>query len=152
VNEGDVPPSISVVSRVAVLGVLGLFVILFAWMASTLLLPWIKTGSPPPPFTGATVCVAVVGPFAFLGWCGAHIYKIFNTHLSVEGIWTPTLRGRVLVRWSDIKGVRVKGQELRLWSSTLSIAINVWCYTRPDRVPAFVQGHLPAHCVSQLAG
>jgi hypothetical protein len=52
VNEEDVPPVISQVSRLIVFGGFALFVILFAWMAGTLLLPWIKTGSPPPTFTG----------------------------------------------------------------------------------------------------
>jgi hypothetical protein len=36
VNEEDVPPVILQVSRVAVLGALGLFAVLFAWMSGTL--------------------------------------------------------------------------------------------------------------------
>jgi hypothetical protein len=69
-------------------------------------LPWIKTGSPPPNFTGTTVSVLVLGSFAFLGWCGVHIFEIFNTRLSVEGISIPT-RGRsrtdTLLRAADFE-------------------------------------------------
>jgi hypothetical protein len=129
---------------------LALAALVFIWMAGTLLLPWIGTGLPPRTFTRTTVCVSILGPFAVLGWFGTHIYKIFNTHLSVEGISIPTLRGRVRVRWSDIERVQVKGHELRLRSATSSIVINVFCFNQPGRVPPFVQRHLPAHCVSQM--
>jgi hypothetical protein len=143
-------PAISQVSRIGAFGSLGIFVVVFAWMDVSFLLTWIRTSAPPPTFTGTTVWVIVLGTSAILWWFGTHIFRIFSTHLSVQGISIPTIRGRVLVPWSDIERVQVKGHELRLWNSKSSILLNVFCFTKPERVSPFVRSHLPAHIVSQL--
>jgi hypothetical protein len=107
-------------------------------MAVSLLLPWIQAGTPPPTFTPTTVCMC-----AFVAWMGTALIHRFGTRLSQQGIAFPTLRGRVLVPWSEIERVQIQGPELRLWSPAHRMA-------QSARVPPFVHRHLPTHVLCQL--
>ena len=151
-NEEEAPPKTSQVSCICVFTSFGAFVLGFSWMAASLLLPWIQTGTPPPTFTPTTVCVCAFGPLAFLTWMGTVLIHRFGTRLSERGISFPTLRSRVFVHWSEIERVQSRGQELHLWSATHHMAINIFCYTQPAHVPPYVYRHLPTHFLRQLGG
>jgi hypothetical protein len=81
---------------------------------------------------------------------GTVLIHRFGTQLSERGISFPTLRGRVLVPWSEIERVQSRGAELHLWSATHHMVLNVFCYTRPACVPPFVFRRLPTHVVCRL--
>jgi hypothetical protein len=149
-NDEEALPKVSQVSRVVALTSFGALAIGFSWMAVSLLLPWIQTGTPPPTFTPTTVCMCAFGPLAFVAWMGTVLIHRFGTRLSQQGISFPTLRGRVLVPWSEIERVQIQGPELRLWSPAHRMAINIYCYMQPTRVPPFVHRHLPTHVLCQL--
>jgi len=150
-NDEDAPPNVSQISRICVFTSFGVFAVVFCWNATSLLLPWIQTGTPPPTFTPTTVCLFSFGPLVFLAWIGTVLIHRFGTHLSEQGISFPTLRGRVFKPWSEIERVQSRGQELHLWSANHHMAINLFCYTKPARVPSFVHRHLPVHVLCQLA-
>src|SRR5579859_6093278 len=90
------------------------------------------------------------GPLVILAWMGTVLIHRFGTPLSEEGISFITLRGRVFVPWSEIERAQSRRQELYLWSATHHMAINMYCYVEPERVPPFVRCHLPTHILCQL--
>jgi hypothetical protein len=48
-NDQEVPPNISQISRICAFTAFGAFAVVLSWMAASLLLPWIQTGTPPEP-------------------------------------------------------------------------------------------------------
>jgi hypothetical protein len=94
-------------------------------------------------------CLFAFGPVIFLAWLGTGLIRGFGTRLSEQGISIPTQRGRVLVPWSEMERVQIRGQAMRLSSATHHVVINPFFYAQPARVPPFVLRRLPAHLLYQ---
>jgi hypothetical protein len=141
----EAAPKISQASGIVVFISFGVFIVGAVWQTTWLLRHWIHTGTPPSGFTPGMACLFAFGPVIFLAWLGTGLFRGFGTRLSEQGISIPTLRGRVLVRWSEIERGQIRGQALRLSSATHHVLINPFFYAEPARVPPFVLRHLPAH-------
>jgi hypothetical protein len=148
-NDQEAAPKIPLGRRIASFASWGIFVVPAYWQAEWLLRAWIQTGNPSPTFT-TTACVLAFGPVIFLAWMATALNRQYGVRLSEQGISILTLRGWVLVPWSEIERARIRGLVLRLWSATHYVVINPFVYAQPAHVPPFVKRHLPAHILRQL--
>jgi len=148
-NAQEAAPKISQASGIVAFISFGVFVVAAFWQTTWLLRYWIEMGTPPSAFTPGMACLFAFGPIIFLAWLGTGLIRGFGTRLSEQGISIPTLRGRVLVPWSEIERGQIRGQALRLSSATHHVVINPFFYAQAARVLPFVLRHLPAHLLYQ---
>jgi len=139
-------PTISVTSRAIV------YACLFALAAGSigvlswkLLWPALTTGTPPPSWSWPTLLALELGLCVVVGWISFSVYKKFTTELSTTGVSTPTWRGRVLLPWSRVEAISVRGHEIVLRGAGVQAVVNIFCFSDPKAVSAFIAAHAPAH-------
>jgi hypothetical protein len=144
--EQILAPKVSVMSRVVVFstlialaaGTLGVLVWKLLW-------PALQTGTPPGTWTWTSLLGILLGLGAAITFIATLVVQKFSTELREDGVSFLTWRGRRFLRWSEIQTAAVRGHEILLKGTGVSGVINIFCFSDPNAVGAFVHAHLPKH-------
>jgi hypothetical protein len=71
--------------------------------------------------------------------------RILSTKVTSAGISQITWRGRVNLRWDEIKTVRRNPRSITVTGDTGSVIVSIDSFYESDAAVQFVNSHLPAH-------
>ena len=116
-----------------------------AAFALAVLLPYIRNGVPPADWTGGKIALALAVIVALFAHLGFTIYQMFRVDFSEHGVSVPSLRGRRVVPWADVRRVNVQGHRVLLDAPGGKVVINLLCFTDAKVVLTYLAHRMAAH-------